>query len=72
MVLGSADYKIDVPQSDIEITTPYVATKSNFGCSKEFEKLALYFMAQEDLLFPRTAVDSRRLYDHLLELIDNI
>ena len=70
--LGATNCKFDVSLNDIGLADSYAKTKSVFGCSDEFEKLALTLMAHEDLEFPKNATDARILYDCLLRLIENI
>ena len=55
------------------LADPYISAKPTlFGCSSNFEHLALQIMAQENLVMPRTLSDARNLYNSLLDFIDNI
>ena len=67
---GTRDFKITVPLSLSTLATPYIRSKSVFGCSPEFEELALRLVLDNNLRQLYNAADSRSLYDTLLRLIN--
>ena len=69
-LLGIRDFKITVQLSLSTLATPYIRSKSVFGCSHEFEELVLRLMIDNNLRQPYNAADSRALYDTLLRLIN--
>ena len=59
-----------VPLSFLTLATPYIRSKSVFGCSHNFEELALRLMIDNNIRQPYNAADSRSLNDTLLRLIN--
>ena len=59
-----------VPLSLLTLATPYIRSKSVFGCSHNFEVLALRLMIDNNIRQPYNAADSRSLNDTLLRLIN--
>ena len=59
-----------VPLSLLTLATPYIRSKSVFGCSHNFEQLALRLMIDNNIRQPYNAADSRSLNDTLLRLIN--
>ena len=72
LFIGTMDQKIHVTQQQRHASLPYVKTKKVFTCSLEFERLALRLMVQNNLRNPRSVLESRKLYDDLLSLIQQI
>ena len=69
-LLGTRDFKITVPLSLSTLATPYITSKSVFGCSHDFEELTLRLMMDNKLSQPYNAADSRSLDDTLLRLMN--
>ena len=69
-LLGTRDFKITVPLSLSTLATPYIRPKSVFGCSHDFEELALRLMIDNNLSQLYNAADPRSLYVTLLRLIN--
>ena len=59
-----------VPLSFLTLATPYLRSKSAFGCSHNFEELALRLMIDNNIRQPYNAADSRSLNGTLLRLIN--
>ena len=59
-----------VPLSLLTLATPYIRSKLVFGCSHNFEELALRLMIDNNMRQPYSAADSRSLNDTLLRLIN--
>ena len=59
-----------VPLSFLTLATPYIRSKSVFGCSHNFEELALRLMIDNNIRQPYNTADSRSLNDTLLRLIN--
>lgn len=72
LFLGTIDQKERVTQQQLHASLPYVTPKKVFTCSLEFEHLALRLMVQNNLRNPRNVLESRKLYDDLLALIQQI
>lgn len=70
--LGCSDHKVNLPSNIETIASDYITKKSDFGCSEDFEELALRLMLQHNLLFPKDETECRQLYDRLLYEIANI
>jgi len=69
---GCSDHKVNLPSNIETIASDYITKKSDFGCSEDFEELALRLMLQHNLLFPKDETECRQLYDRLLYEIANI
>ena len=59
-----------VPLSFLTLATPYIRSKSVFGCSHNFEELALRLMIDNNIRQSYNAADSRSLNGTLLRLIN--
>ena len=69
-LLGTRHFEITVPLSLSTLATPYIRSKSVFGCSHDFEEMALRLMIDNNLRQPYNAADTRSLYDTVLWLIN--
>lgn len=72
MSIGAAVFKWNVSAEDIEVSKTYCRTPRHFGCSQEIETVGLHFMSENNINFPLNFQEARRLYDTLLEFIDDL
>ena len=57
---------------DVSVTKPLIEEKPVFACGESFVKVALHYMNESDLMFPKTFPEAKNLYCNLLNFISNI
>lgn len=62
----------NVREAEINVAEAYCRTPNVFGCGNEIETVGLYFMNENNLRFPSSFQEAKRLYGLLLRFINGL
>ena len=68
----AADYRKRVAVIDIEVAKDYCSPPTIFGCSENFETVALNYILQNNISFPNNAIEARRLFHGLVQFVEDL
>lgn len=69
---GTIDYRFAVDERNREVSKVLTKRKQDFGCEEDFVRIAMYYIGHNNIDFPKTVDQARRLYDDLLNFVNTL